>query len=495
MGARKGVLAGAVGAVVAIAMLLGAAQASALVFWAVTGGNANGTSIGRADLDGGNADNFFIGGQDHPCGIAIDNEHIYWGTRGDFPVGAIARADLDGSNVDPHFIDAGFSPCGVAVDDEHVYWADFDNGGGDTIGRADIDGSNPDPDFITTAAGASVCGLAVDQSHIYWGTTYSTGDVGRANLDGTGIDNHFVAEAEHSCGVAVNASHLFWGDLSGSYGQGSVGRANLDGTGANIDFIPNSTGVGSPCGIAVDDEHVYWGDLGAQTGPGKVGRANLDGSDVDASFITTHLAGCGVAVNDLPSPPPVCEDGEADAVAGRRTPVELVCSGTGTLAYELVDPPAHGTVEDFDAANGTLQYKPDAGFSGDDSLSFRASNDVGSSNAAALSFHVISPNNFKIGKLTRDKKRGTGALAVRVPAAGRVVLRGNGVKRQVKQAAEARGLKLRVRAGGKKARTLRKRGKVTVRVKVTFEPRGGEARTKAKRVKLVKKAKKRGGGR
>ena len=59
---------------------------------------------------------------------------VYWANNLGTTIG---RANLDGSNANQSFITGASSPVGVAVDDAHIYWV---NGGTDTIGRADLDG-------------------------------------------------------------------------------------------------------------------------------------------------------------------------------------------------------------------------------------------------------------------------------------------------------------------------------------------------------------------
>jgi virginiamycin B lyase len=69
----------------------------------------------------------------------------------------IGRANLDGSNPNQSFIGGAFTPFGVAVDGNFVYWANQNSG---TIGRANLDGSNPNQSFIGGASGPK--GVAVD---------------------------------------------------------------------------------------------------------------------------------------------------------------------------------------------------------------------------------------------------------------------------------------------------------------------------------------------
>ena len=44
---------------------------------------------------------------------------------------------------------------------------------------------------------------------IYWADA-ETGAVGRANLNGTGVDRRFIGGAEDLWDVAVDAAHVYW---------------------------------------------------------------------------------------------------------------------------------------------------------------------------------------------------------------------------------------------------------------------------------------------
>jgi len=119
--------------------------------------------------------------------------------------------------------------------------------------------------------------------------------IGRANLDGTGINQSFIATDLAPIDVAVDGQHIYW---SNSY-ENTIGRANVDGSGVNQSFITNSAGiVGQPEGVAVDGAHIYWANnQSSQAGESQtIGRANLDGSDVNQNFITGANTPAGVAV-------------------------------------------------------------------------------------------------------------------------------------------------------------------------------------------------------
>ena len=67
---------------------------------------------------------------------------------------------------------------------------------------------------------------------VYWANANGK-TIGRANLDGTGVNQSFIAEGS-VFGVAVNATHVYW---SGGSEDGAVGRANVNGSGPNPTLI------------------------------------------------------------------------------------------------------------------------------------------------------------------------------------------------------------------------------------------------------------------
>jgi virginiamycin B lyase len=166
-----------------------------------------------------------------------------------------------------------------------VYWTNYS---ASAIGRANLDGTGVDQSFITGASAFGPYGVAVDGQHIYWANS-NTNVIGRANVDGSGVDQSFITGVFYSVGVAVDGQHIYWAN----YNAGAIGRANLDGTDVNQSFIRTPS---LPNGVAVDGQHVYWTNSYAG-GLYGVGRANLDGSGVDQSFITMATGPSGVAVD------------------------------------------------------------------------------------------------------------------------------------------------------------------------------------------------------
>jgi hypothetical protein len=68
------------------------------------------------------------------------------------------------------------------------------------------------------------------------------------NLDGTGVNQGFIRTASIPCGLAVYQGHIYWGEWTGCFADDpstTIGRANLDGSAVNNQFI---TGIHDFCG-------------------------------------------------------------------------------------------------------------------------------------------------------------------------------------------------------------------------------------------------------
>jgi hypothetical protein len=255
--------------------------AGAYVYWA----RGAGGGIGRANNDGSDVQNKFIRGPGvgKDCGVAVDSGHIYW-VNSLSPGDSVGRANLDGTGVNQSFIPTPRNdPCAPAVDAGHVYWANRFN---KAIGRADITGANPDQSFIKDQF--LPCSVAVDSNHIYW-----TPGILESNLDGTNVQR--LVPGVNGCGVAVDSDHIYWVNPSNTHQSGSIGRANLDGT--NVDQTYVRFSVGNACGIAVDSRYIFWMDQNF----GKIMRAAISGDrhDVGSDLIKTDATRqeCGVAVD------------------------------------------------------------------------------------------------------------------------------------------------------------------------------------------------------
>jgi virginiamycin B lyase len=77
-----------------------------------------------------------------------------------------------------------------------------------------------------------------------------------------------------AAGIAVNSRYIYWTDEKGN----EIGRANLDGTGVNQKFI---TGAHFPDSIAAGPQYLYWTNQNSHA----IGRAKLNGTEVNQRFL------------------------------------------------------------------------------------------------------------------------------------------------------------------------------------------------------------------
>lgn len=116
----------------------------------------------------------------------------------------------------------------------------------------------------------------------------------------------------------------------------------------------------------------------------------------------------------------------------------------------------------------------------------RATDAVGATAETSGEISILASNDFRLGKLKRNKRRGTATLTAVVPGPGTLTLTGKGVRRARKRAARAGKVKLPVKTVGKAARRLNGTGKTKLRLKVVFAPDGGPPATKRRPAVLKK---------
>jgi hypothetical protein len=95
------------------------------------------------------------------------------------------------------------------------------------------------------------------------------------------------------------------------------------------------------------------------------------------------------------------------------------------------------------------------------------------------------PSAFSLGKLQRNRKRGTATLLVTLPAPGTLALAGRGLVPRPAHAAGPGTAKLVLKARGRWKRKLERTGSVKLRARVTFTPTGGDPSTVTRTVKLL----------
>ncbi len=372
----------------------------------------------------------------------------------------------------------------------YVYWGDYHGG---TIGRANLDGTNVEDGFIQT--GGNPDAVAVTATHIYW-TNETGGSIGRANVDGTAVEPNFITGIKEPAGVAVKSSFIFLSSLGGN----EIGRAGLDGTGKKLNFIPS---VASPCGIALDSGHVYWGT--AQL-TGFVGRASLTGSSAEPEWVNLgSYTPCGLATNsanvfvaDTGIFGPAHEIGritianknfdpsmigEAEGPCGLTVDESrLFWANDGTDTIGVANTDATGVDESLVQTGGheicgvavdSLSSPPAPPPSNEPT-----SGPSGSSSQTPSSPAPPSPpaaGTVRWVKVKNDSKHGTARVSIAVNEAGTLSVTGKGIVAAKAQAPGAGTVTVTVRAAKAKRSTLKKTGRLATKLAVSFSPDNGGA--------------------
>jgi Bacterial Ig domain len=170
-------------------------------------------------------------------------------------------------------------------------------------------------------------------------------------------------------------------------------------------------------------------------------------------------------------------------------------SAVGPLAAELVSGASHGTLAL--APNGSFEYRGFDDFSGADSFTYRVADGYLLSSVARVSIAVRAPppsNDFTVARRVKLMDGwtlitlvlpGPGTITAqqagnRTTAAGRTLL----VKKSRKVATKAGRVRLAIRPTKAGQRVLRRKRKLTVRLRLTFKPTGGTARSTFKKVTI-----------
>lgn len=399
-----------VGLLVAVAV---PASAQATIYWANSVPAPE--SIGSANNDGSGVNSQAVPAAEPACDVAALGDFVYY-TYGSGD-GYVGRGNLLNGTANNQFIaTADDLPCGVAVNSTHIFFNNYASG---AIARANLNGTAVNQSFV--AGGVNPQHPFVTDDRLYW-TNKGFGcppgcTVGRADLDGDNIEQLFIDTNTSPSGVAVNSTHVFWG------GDSAIGRSDINGLGADSSFIDLPHGA---CDVAVDDTYIYWTDYGdpGSGDPGYIGRAKLNGTEVDNQFIETAGYTCGLFVT-----------GDGGGGGGGFTitsELRITCAGTCRVVEVRIT---------FDAAGNLVAQQ----------IIDRASRaEPGADSAAKKKKKLIKPVNKA------------------VPAGESTV-------------------KLKLTKAGKKK--LAKKGKLKVKMGFTFTPEGGDPTTQTQTLKIKKKKK------
>ena len=90
---------------------------------------------------------------------------------------------------------------------------------------------------------------------------------------------------------------------------------------------------------------------------------------------------------------------------------------------------------------------------------------------------VKARNHFTIGKLKRNRKKGTATLTIAIPEPGTIVASGKGIKKATVRAAKGGSVKVPLKAVGKSLKRLKAKGKLKAKLKIAYSPVGGDTST------------------
>ena len=383
-----------------------------------------------------------------------------------------------------------------------VYWTN--DAPGNSVGRAKINGAGLNDNFVTGLN--RPIGVAVDSKFIYW-ADWNANRIGRANLDGTATNLNFITGV-HPQGIAVTSSSgIFWGNDTGT--SDTIGHANIDGSNPVTNFASTGTSI---CGIAANESFVYW--LDNTGGAPKIGRVPVSGGSPEPNFISLPgSAGCGLAV----------DNSFLYWAASGPGSVGRVPVGGGTADPNFI--PNTNTSILFSpgpAVNSQFVFWSNPSSTPGSSAIGRA-NINGSSPNPSLIPGVASPNllaaapsnKITVNSVSKNKKKGTASINTKVPGPGQVTLNQTntppdvnataaGVKQVGLTITQASSFKLAVKPTGKTAKKLSKqikkqlkkknkaKAKASVTVFIHFVPAGisGVPNTQQVKVTLIKQAKK-----
>jgi virginiamycin B lyase len=384
---------------------------------------------------------------------------------------------------------------------------------------------------------------------VYWANATPADSVGRAKINGTGLNNALISGLDVLHGVTIDSKYIYWTEGDGSASR--IGRANLDGSGVNRNFIPNSAGVDfgpiPPAAIAVTGSAIYWHNSGTQT----IGRANIDGTAPNPTLINPmSSAVCGIAADQSFVYWLVGGMGNriGRANADGSNPIQQFISVSGTCGLAADNsflywgapnqsigraPVGGGTANDGFIPGATSAPNSPCGVAVNSQYVFwatggtadsigRANIGGGAPNPSLIGglnepcLPAAAPSNkITVNSVKKKKKKGTATIDAKVPGPGQVTLNQtsappdvNAVEAGVKQVGltitQASSFKLAVKPTGKTAKKLNKqvkkqlrkkrkaKAKASVTVFVHFVPAGvaGVPNTERLKVTLIKQRKK-----
>jgi hypothetical protein len=358
--------------------------------------------------------------------------------------------------------------------------------------------------------------VPADVSAIHVVAIGAKGGKGTSNVSAGGGPGGFGARVEAE--LAVAPGQVLFVEVGGAGENGSrrrVGTGGFNGGGSSFGVVPGGGGGGATdvrsCSInapACSGTDALTSRLlvaGGGGGGGALGRGLAgvggEGGNAGANGSPGQVAGCdpGLTPGGGGGAGTLSAGGAGGAAgnngAGPGDPGVLGVGGGAPTSMTNPDTGGGGGGGYFGggAGGGTSGCHAGGGGGGSSFTSTGAkgvSVTTDSSGQAGVVITTVAskPSNaFRIGTLSRNKRRGTARLAVELPGPGELRLAGKGLVGRRLSLGGPGGATLAIKAKGALARKLVRVGQVKLRAAITFTPSGGDPRTLARSVKLIKR--------
>jgi len=307
-----------------------------------------------------------------------------------------------GGVMNQYSVAAGFISFGnlmTAGPDGNIYAF---NGGVDKIFQINPSGSLTNQ-FATPTFNEGVQTLVAGPDGDIWYTTFNNHKIGKMTTSGS-YTEYTVATTygSHIVGMTAGPDGNLWFTVNDS--QGAIGKITTAGT---ITLYPLPTSGEQPTDITAGaDGNLYFTEnagnkIGKITTAGTITEYNVPTPSSGPDGITAGPSGniwftesLADKMGELVIPKaPVLTAKLTQVVSGAQTIVDVTSGVSGNpdpASITILSGPSHGTAVD---PPGTITYKPDKGYIGTDSLTYRVCSldDGALCSQSTLTFNVVAP--------------------------------------------------------------------------------------------------------